>query len=130
MASRRQRILGWTAAIALASAYVIGSEVYYLESNKPTEVRDIRGYFNRFGEPSSARIVTLDGQTYYELAGHRPNRYMFAHPSSPPAYIFDASGKFVEWCYDPGDVPSHYERWPQPHLNRVEFADVRQRFGF
>lgn len=130
MASRRQRILGWTTAIAFAAAYVIGSEVYYLESIKPKEVRDIRGYFNRFGEPKSARVITLDAQTYYELTGHLPKWYVFAHPSSPPAYIFDANGKFIDWCYDPGDVPSHYQRWPQPNSNSVEFAEVRRRSGF
>jgi len=123
-------MLGWTALISLQIAYVIGSEIYYLESNKPREVRDIQGYLNRFGEPGSARTISHDGQIYYELTGHWPKWYMFAQPSSPPAYIFDSSGKLVEWCYDPGDVPGHYERWPQPHLNRVEFVEVRRSFGF
>ena len=90
--SRWRRILGWTVVIAFAGAYVIGSEVYYLESNSPRGLKDIRGYFDRFGEPRSARIIGRDGQTYYEIRGHLPKWYVFAHPSSPPAYIFDVNG--------------------------------------
>jgi hypothetical protein len=42
-----------------------------------------------------------------------PAFYLMALPSEPAAYVFDNSGKYVDWCRDPDDMPSYWEKWPR-----------------
>ena len=129
MTSKQRRMVGWSVMVFLPLAYLIGSEVFYARSISPEGVRDVAGYFQRFGEPRSVRLVERDGQTHYEFSGRLPARLTLAMPSAPPAYVFDAQGRFVEWCPDPGDTPSYRSRYPLGVTGKVDAPEVRRRFG-
>lgn len=65
----------------------------------------------QFGKPSGkiARFVK-DGAVYYEVIGDYPKSF-FAMPSGPPAYIFDRTGRLVDWCADTGEASEYNTRW-------------------
>lgn len=50
----------------------------------PSGVQDIAGFVRRFGEPHDFKLVSRDGQTYYEVLGGVYPRYTFDMPRIPP----------------------------------------------
>jgi hypothetical protein len=133
MASKSRKI-GGTAVIVilLLITYVIGSELYYLQSISPRGVSTVHDFFERFGEPRRIRMIQRGGQSYYEFSGFSRRRlpvFVVAMPSGPPAYVFDEHGQFTTWCSDPGDVPSYRATWPLQSTNQVETGTVKERFG-
>jgi hypothetical protein len=129
MTPKRRKIVGWTVLILLPIAYLVASEVHYARSISPRAVHDVADYFQRFGEPLFVQLVERDGKSYYEFSGRLPPWFSLATPSAPPAYIFDAQGRFVEWCSDPGDTAGYRARWPLSTTGRVDVLVVRQKFG-
>jgi hypothetical protein len=125
----RRDIVASVVVIVGLAAYWIGSEVHYARSILPTGITTARDYFARFGEPLFVQMVSHEGQSYYEFAGRLPSALSMATPSSPPAYVFDEQGRYVTWCRDPGDMPSHRQHWPLQGTNLVEVGLVRQRLG-
>jgi hypothetical protein len=113
----------------LTIAYVFGSETYYARSISPSGISNVRDYFNRFGDPDRIQHVYQKGQSYYEFNGHLPPLYLLAHPSSPPAYIFDEQGKFITWCKDPGDDPAYHETWQSQGAYQIEIGSVKEKFA-
>jgi hypothetical protein len=109
----------------------IGIYSHYIRSISPEGVRSVADYFQRFGEPARVRQVQLHDQVYYELQGHLPSKLVMSVvlPSSPPSYIFDERGNFVEWCADPGDAHAFMQRWPTSETGRVEVVTFKRRFG-
>jgi hypothetical protein len=58
--------------------------------------------------------------------------YVLAFPSSTPTYVFDESGRLVDWCPDPGDLSetsSWWERWPLREARPLELSAFKARFG-
>lgn len=102
--------------------YWIASEIYYARSKRPLGVSTLSDFYQRFGQPARVHELHRDGVKYYELSGHLPQPWVFAVPSSRPAYIFDESGRFVEWCSDPGDSSHYFERWPQSARSALDPA--------
>ena len=130
----RQRRLGWVAVILLPIGYLIGSEIYYASCIRPRGIVTVADHFHRFGVPRRITALHRDGGTYYELSGFTRKQSGFALPilalpSSPPAYVYDESGKFVDWCSDPGDQPAYRERWSRTGAQPVEPATFRQKYG-
>ncbi len=92
--------------------YWLVSEYIYLNSiTPPKEMVDVKGYFHHFKEPLKIYVVENTGEKFYQFYGQLPGSYSLALPSSPPAYVFNEKGEFVEWCRDPGDSPSFREKW-------------------
>ena len=117
-----------TILAGLLLAYLIGSEVHNARGIAPKGVGTVADYLRRFGEPRRIRRFQQNGQEYYELTGALPGLMVTATPSSPPAYIFDISGKFVSWCSDPGDIPSFRNCWPMTNAQPVDPAAFRRQF--
>ena len=44
-------------------------------------------------------------------------RLVPAVPSGPSAYIFDRSGRLVEWCWDIGDNSAFDDKWAAQRSN-------------
>lgn len=126
----RRDILVAVAVIGGLAAYWIGSETYYARSISPQGITTVTQYFQRFGDPHGVHRIERDGKSYYMLFGRGPSPLVFALPSSPPTYVFDDRGAFVEWCPDRGETQSGYnQRWPLTETGRVDVGTFRQRFG-
>ncbi len=126
--NRREKVLTWS-FIALLPLYWIGSEVWYAASRNPRGVSTISEYVLKFGEPASVYPLTLDGRIFYEVRGDLPPFYVAAFPSDPPSYIFEESGRLVDWCSDPGDTPSFHRRWPLDRSESLDLPTFRRRFA-
>jgi hypothetical protein len=134
MTQKQRTILGWTLVILLPIAYLVGSEIYYASTIRPRGVQTVADHFLRFGEPRRVFQLQRDGHTYYELSGITRKRSslalpVLALPSSPPAYVYDESGKFVDWCSDPGDRPAFRAHWPRTGAQPIEPVTFRQKYG-
>ncbi len=115
--------------ILLPLTYAIVSEIYYARSMSPRGISNVHDYFNRFGDPVSIQQVHKKGKSYYEFNGHLPPLYLLAHPSSPPAYVFDEQGQFIIWCKDPGDDPTYHETWQGRGEYQIEIASLKKKFA-
>ena len=122
----------WLLVLALLGAvlgYPLWSEVHYAGQIVPNGIAAVPDFFRRFGEPRSVQKLRKDGQSYYELRGPLPSRWILAIPSSPPAYVFDETGRYVTWCRDPGDMPKYRVQWPLESTNYVDIKFLKQKFG-
>lgn len=88
----------------------------------------ISDYYYRWGPPVSASHVEHDGITYIELRGHGPGRFVAAVPSGWPLYIFDESGKLVDWNGDPGDSPFESKR-DYVAGDKIELSELEKKFA-
>lgn len=133
MTPKQRKFAGWMLVILLI-AYWVGSENYYASSIRPHGVQTVADHFRRFGEPGRITQLQRDGGIYFELSGFTRKKPVLALPglalpSSPPAYVYDESGKFGDWCSDPGDQPAYRVRWPQTGTQPVEPTTFRQKYG-
>ena len=126
-ATRKKAILA--AVVIIPVSLWVTSEVYYARSMSPSGIQTVADHFRRFGEPQRIKRFQRDEVAYYELSGISRKLPTLALPSSPPAYIYDESGKFVDWCSDPGDQPSFRGRWPASGGQLVDLPTFRQRYG-
>lgn len=122
-----RRLIGLSVVLVLP-CYWIASEVMYARSKQPSGIETLADYFLRLGEPTRIVQFDHDGVAYYQLYGLLPEaKWVWAFPSSPPAYIFDSAGHFVDWSSDPGDDPAFHERWPLISGRTVEPQQLRKR---
>lgn len=115
--------------VLLLPVYWIGSEFWYSHNIQPNGISTVEDFFKRFGQPHRIREVERGGAVYFHLSGTLPPLYVLAVPSSPPVYVFDQTGHFVEWCRDPGDSNAYWKRWPQQGNQTVDPNDFKNRFG-
>jgi hypothetical protein len=105
------------------------SEIHYASSIRPHGVQTVVDHYRRFGEPHRILQLKRAGTNYYELRGRATGLAVLATPSSPPAYVYDEAGRFVDWCPDPGDRTAYRTRWPLTGAQPVEPAGFRQKYG-
>jgi len=103
----------WLVVIALV-AVAFGAVVYGMA---------LRGYYRAVAPPPGIGIQELSGQVglvrireaeregsvFYLAEGKLPPGYVLA--SGPPVYVFDSSGRLVEWIEDSGDQPGRMRPW-------------------
>jgi hypothetical protein len=109
--------------------YLVHSEVTYARLKDPTGIATVADYYQRFQMSSRASIVRVDEIEYICLTGPLPPKWSLALPSSPPEYVFDQQGTFVDWCSDPGDTPSWNRKWMTIAKTPLSDAEVRARLG-
>jgi hypothetical protein len=102
----------------------------YRISPRYKRVTDISGHFQRFGEPRQVTRLQRGGTNFYELSGNASSLWMtLALASSAPVYVYDAGGKLVDWCSDPGDEPSYFQSWPRTNSEPVDLNHFRKQYG-
>ena len=130
MNSTFKKLLPYALLLLLPVVWIVG-EVRYAHRINPEGVRTLSEHFQRIGSPQRIYKVQRADGTFYYLSGfpdgHPPR---LALPSSPPAYIYDHSGNFVDWCPDPGDrCPGWFDRWPTDSKAALDINAFRQQFS-
>ena len=112
MKAFQKQLIG-VALILFLIVYWIASEVFYAHGKSPVGIATVSDFHRIYGRPTFVRRYQRDGQVFYHLFGRDPHfPWLLAFPSSPPAYVFDSSGRFVEWSPDPGDDTHYQQKWP------------------
>lgn len=96
-------------ALVLVAKVLIGA--LYFRSVRPDPLASLASYA---AEHPSAPIRTFlqDGRTWFEVTGpFEAGLRTFA--KGPPAYLFDDTGKLVDWCRDSGNARTYRRRWPR-----------------
>jgi hypothetical protein len=60
-------------------------------------------------EPARVEVFAQDGREYLLLTGR--TQALPRLPSGPPLYVFDRTGRLVDWVGESGDN-DFYARWP------------------
>lgn len=95
-----------------------------LAARRITPSADVRSLESFFAwQPGSHRAVLRERGGDEHLVVFGPLTGLA--PSGPPAYVFDRSGRLVEWTRDSGDDPGFKRKW-RPHQSQFRVVD-RQR---
>jgi len=86
----------------------LGAEMYFgTRAFPPEHVRDATSYLD--WRPDTQVFAILDGPGGEHLMAIGPGGGVL--PSGPSAYIFDRTGRLVDYSLDIGDDPDFDERW-------------------
>src|SRR4051794_28400504 len=99
--------------VLLFAGYIAVEAICACRANPPATVQTFDSYLQWQTKPRGVRLQDLGGQTYVLMYG--PNAGLF--PSGPPIYVFDWSGRLVDWTTDSGDDPRFQSKWlatPRP----------------
>ncbi|MGA4643313.1 hypothetical protein [Limisphaera sp. 4302-co] len=61
-------------------------------------------------QPNQIRSFVHNGKVHVAVIG-KPSGSPLSPPSGSPAYIFDETGAFLDWCRDIGDNPYFVKKW-------------------
>jgi hypothetical protein len=103
-----KRILGWAAAAILLPAglfagFILLDSIPLSDARPPENLQTLEEFRAwKAGRILGRGTYTTAGATYTVMLGP-PGRYL---ASGPAAYLFDNSGRFVDWTSDKGDHPT------------------------
>ena len=108
--------LGWVAFTA--------HEVRRL--SPPHSAQNLRGFLTHMPAPDRLTKIDVAGQEYLLVTGVLPSSITL--PSGPPQYVFDTSGRLVDWSMDCDDDPDFVAKWnsndPGTQLTSDEAIDL------
>jgi len=105
----------------------IGSEVNYGRRINPKGKFDtIQKYLAT--HPDTSRIYRIEKDRNQYIIAHGKVDALLAFPSSPPAYVFDSSGKLVDWANDPGDNSTFQNKWQSNKREPVTRNEIEKTF--
>lgn len=114
IAKSRSRWIEW-AFLALmgllAVAYVVGCDLELRRSKLRAPNASFDAVLAHIPTPQRFGTLERDGTTYVVVIGRLTRIYL---ASGPPVYVFDRSGRLVDWTYDIGDDPRFSEQWGNP----------------
>ena len=101
----------------------IFSEIRWSRINNPEgKFSAVSGYLAAGRLPTRVTKVRKDGATYF--IAYSPMDTWLALPSGPAAYVFDETGKMINWSCDAGDDPNFEKNWPLPQ-ERSSIEELR-----
>lgn len=77
------------------------------ETEPPAGVKTLDDFLVWQPSPHSGWVHTADGVEHLLVPG--PRRGLTA--SGPPTYVFDRTGRLIDWTSDAGDAPAFQARW-------------------
>ena len=97
-------------ALIIIGVCLIALDFYQMSKLKlPKSVDTLPKFEVAMPLPDEVISFEREGLTYIEVIGQLPS--FPATPSGKPSYIFDSSGKIVDWCIDTGDADSYWQQW-------------------
>jgi hypothetical protein len=101
-------------AVVLAVLAWLFSEIRWARINDPHgKFTNVTEYVAWGRHPGHVTKIKRQGEVFF--IAHSPMDVWLAMPSGPAAYVFDKSGRMIEWSRDSGDDPGFQNRWPLPH---------------
>ncbi|MDC0937201.1 hypothetical protein OAS39_13030 [Pirellulales bacterium] len=99
--------------ISLPAGWLV-SEARWSRINNPNgKFTNVDDYLAQSRQPNRVTKVSRDGKSYFIAYGPLDGRWL-AMPSGPAAYVFDESGRLVEWWGDIGDEDNYGKIWSLP----------------
>src|SRR5262249_22573073 len=84
--------------------------VLFRRTVPPAYVTDIDSFLQ--WRPGTEQFAVLTGDNQHLMATGDGGGLL---PSGSSAYVFDRSGKLVDWCPDIGDNPKFDQKWQAQH---------------
>jgi hypothetical protein len=102
--------------LALLYALVIFENKVYVAAVRPVPNTTLAAFFERQPNPLKVFKFTYQRKAYiYVVGNYATSGWMVA--SGPPAYIFDDSGKLVDWRPDIAEGPNFAQYWGTNRTN-------------
>jgi hypothetical protein len=95
-------------------------------TNPGAQGQSIDDFLKAKRAPQKVERIEKEGQSYLFVTGRMSPLWIVTVPSGPPCYVFNASGRLVDWTSDVGDAPYFQEKWPSS-LKRQELNGERLR---
>ena len=110
------------------------SEIRWARINNPEgKFSNVADYIVHGRQPS--RVTKVEKQLKTFFIAFCPMDTWLAVPSGPAAYVFDETGKMIQWSRDTGDDARFQKQWPVPHekssieeLKQFEFQQRAEVF--
>jgi hypothetical protein len=103
-----------------------GSVLYNSERVVPKGVETVQDFYQRYGNPPRVESLLTAGQRYYRIIGEIPAPLGF--PKSAPIYIFDNTGRLIEWTGGLQMDPDFTNRWKSASAERMTVSDFLDKF--
>ena len=108
-----------------ASIWII-SEIRWAKINSPSGKFTNIGEYLAYGRlPAHTAIFQKDKKIY--IMAFSPLDSWMAFPSGAAIYVFDMSGKLVDWCSDSGggDASRFYGKWRTDSSREISIQELR-----
>jgi hypothetical protein len=111
---RKIEIALWAFIFIFAAAWV-ASEVRWSRINSPRGKFDnAQEYIDHGRLPARAFKIQKAGETFFIAMSPMDTSFALT-PSGPAAYVFDDTGRMVDWTDDIGDDSDFKVNWPRPY---------------
>jgi hypothetical protein len=119
----RDLLLLFGVVIALFAVYAAYNARVGMRLEPPATVTDMRSFLKVMPEPGRVYVHSIEDVECMIFEGPIPSSFLYT-PSGPPAYVFDSSGKLVDWTTDRGDDPRFQATWLLSPRSRRELSDA------
>jgi hypothetical protein len=103
-----------------------GSLLYNHVRVVPTGVETVQDFYQRYGNPPKVESINVSGRRYYRITGEIPAPLGF--PKGSPLYVFDDTGRLVDWTAESGNDPSFSSRWSDAPASGMNVAYFLEKF--
>ena len=106
-----------------------GSHVRWVHINSPVgKFTNVDEYLSRKRLPTNVLKAYKNSNAFF--VAYSPTDHWFASHSGPAAYVFNSTGRLVDWTLDTGSDQEFQRKWTPPQvqssleeLNQVSFND-------
>lgn len=127
MRSSAKNVLKWLLSTPIVVGFVIClSVIYHNDRVVPRGVETIQDFYRRYGNPPAVESFSINARSYYRVIGEIAAPLAF--PKGNPQYIFDGTGRLVDWTAAVDADPDFQARWDDRNDQRMVVAYFLERF--
>jgi hypothetical protein len=110
----------------VAGVLYFGSVIYNGERVVPKGVETVQDFYRRYGNPPRVDTLQSSGRQYFRITGEIPAPLGF--PKGNPIYIFDNTGRLIDWTAESMNDPKFAARWEGIATERMTLEYFLDRF--
>lgn len=111
---------------AVLAALYVGSVIYNGERVIPRGVETIQDFYRRYGNPPAVESFVINNRGYYRVIGEIAAPLAF--PKGNPIYIFDATGRLIDWTGEVNADADFRARWDDSGAESMAIAYFLEQF--